>query len=614
MFELVQLSSTLALFGGLTAQTPVTKTTIKVYPERLQPVALRAMQAPKTVAMAMPMLLVPNSQTKATKAIATVERTKVTPPVPVFDWKGVIAQIQVPSWVDFTLNEEPAASRKESVEVGVSTGTSRDAKSPWKSLFTAKTNKGSAQPMMPLPLPAQPAEVKPKPEIVAVKTQGSSAIPVAPRVEDKLCTVNAVGATISTILATLSKDANVNIVLVSPADTPITVRLNQMRLGEALQHICTLADLAYLKVSNSYLVGAPARLKAGYPTEWAKAHPNEDKPEVTPEVTVTPEAPPIIFKSVFVSNVTAESLQTVLKALFPDTNLSVVVGPVVARPAVTGGSGGDTVNENSATSQGSSASGTSSIPARSIIIRGPKPTVEEAVEIAKSLDVKRAQVAIAVSIHDVTDDALRDLGLSHTPGGTTVSETDPKGINFGSFIRTPLGFTTTIKALETKNLAKMLAKPNITALDMEQAYVLMGNRINLPRLERLDANGSPVYTVEETKVGIYLQVQPQIAEDGEITLSVKPQVSTISGFIEVNGASYPNIATREAQTSIRVKSGETIVMGGLLRTEDIDAMDQTPILSKIPIFGELFKHRKKTKSASQVIITMTPMLVQPDKP
>jgi type II secretory pathway component GspD/PulD (secretin) len=120
--------------------------------------------------------------------------------------------------------------------------------------------------------------------------------------------------------------------------------------------------------------------------------------------------------------------------------------------------------------------------------------------------------------------------------------------------------------------------------------------------------------VNTERVGIYLQVAASISSDGFITLTLYPQVSSITGYLNVNGASYPQVSSREAQTTLRVKSGDAIVLGGLLQNQDIVNTDKVPILSSIPFFGELFKHRTKTKSKSQVIITIRPVIVpQPPK-
>ena len=98
----------------------------------------------------------------------------------------------------------------------------------------------------------------------------------------------------------------------------------------------------------------------------------------------------------------------------------------------------------------------------------------------------------------------------------------------------------------------------------------------------------------------------QTAANGEITLTVYPQVSVVTSFLTINGASYPQISTREQQTTVRVKDGEKIVIGGLLRDEELNNIQRVPLLSRIPFFGELFTYRKKTRHKSEVIITITP--------
>jgi len=125
---------------------------------------------------------------------------------------------------------------------------------------------------------------------------------------------------------------------------------------------------------------------------------------------------------------------------------------------------------------------------------------------------------------------------------------------------------------------------------------------------------TPVFDVREDRVGIYLQVAANIATDKDITLSLYPQVSTITGFLNVNGASYPQISTREAQTTIRLKSGETVVMAGLLRDDQVERTEKVPILGDIPLLGELFKLRKKSKTGTQLVITITPIVMEGKAP
>jgi type II secretory pathway component GspD/PulD (secretin) len=78
----------------------------------------------------------------------------------------------------------------------------------------------------------------------------------------------------------------------------------------------------------------------------------------------------------------------------------------------------------------------------------------------------------------------------------------------------------------------------------------------------------------------------------------------------VNGASYPQIATREAQSTLRLKSGESLVMGGLFEDVETSQLQKVPILGDIPFFKELFRHRNISKTRDQVIIMVTPTIVK----
>lgn len=438
----------------------------------------------------------------------------------------------------------------------------------------------------------------------------------APSMDDKIVDVVCTNTDLNGVLALLSASTKANMVLVSPSESKLTLRLKQVRLIDAVRHICAVAGLTHLKVSNAYLFGDAEKLKAGYPAEYAKAYPDVKVPEPpkveipnTTNTTPPAEAPKesTITKVVPVSYADPTQLVNTIKALFEGQSLTVVSGPGNASPTLgdreTAGSTG--VNQGVLQSE--------STRAKSLVLRGPESVVKSAAEAISSLDQPGSQVKISVSIHDVNDAALRELGVSWNIGGTTFQESTPNGINFGGFSRTGFNFGATIKALETADKAKLLASPEVTVLDNERAFVLIGNKLNLPKFDGYDANKIPIYSTSEYRVGIYLQVAASVAADGTITLAIYPQVSTVVKTTEINGASYPDIATREAQTTLRIKSGETIVIGGLLRNEELEQLEQVPILSKIPLFGELFKRRKKTRSSSQVVISLTPILVPPAK-
>lgn len=473
-----------------------------------------------------------------------------------------------------------------------------------------------------------------------IKTSGSSPIKVvnkkpAPKpIEEKLCNVVAAGADLSDVLNMLSEQASVNVLLISPVDTKINVRLLNVKLIEAMNHLAAVTSMQYIKTGNAFVMGTKEKLASGYPKEWAKREADlkrQEEAEAQAEAatkagnaggnnesnsgsstggntqTPTPPADPVISQILKVSHIDPASLVESLKQLFGDQQLQVAAGPKPKTPEIS--SAGSTGGSDTAGTMQSSGERVS----RTLILRGPKSVVSQAIETVRQLDTMRKQVSIQVTIHDVNDDALRDLGLTYTPGGTTISESNNKGLNFGTFARTPLSFNVGLRMAESKDKAKLLASPNVTVLDQEKAFVLIGNKINLPRLERVDNNGSPVYTSVEYRAGVYLQVAANISEAGEITLTLYPQVSTITSTNEINGAAYPNIATREAQTTMTVRSGETVVMGGLFREEELKEMERVPVLGQIPFLGELFTRRRNQKTKSQVIITITPTIAD-EKP
>lgn len=449
--------------------------------------------------------------------------------------------------------------------------------------------------------------IVPLSQLPAVSTGGSSPIaiakPVKPPIDNTLCDVVCSSADLTTVLSMLSTTTKANLIAIDASTNKLTLSLRRVKLSEALDLISTSVGMTYLKVGSAFILGTKEKLSDSYPKEWEKAHPTP--PKVDPPVAEPPPVEPTRTVTYPLSHAAPDQMVATLKMLFESKGLVAVVGPSTNSPTLSDRDSASGTGISSGVIQGDAKPN-----GKLLILRGPASVVEAAQQAIHDLDQPRPQVSIEVSIFDVTDSALNELGISWNIGGTSFQESDPKGVNFGSFTRTPFNFGATIKALETADKAKILASPNVSVLDEERAFVLIGNKITLPKFDGYDANKIPIYSTAEYRVGIYLQVAPSVAADGTITMAIYPQVSTVVKTTEINGASYPDIATREAQTTLRVKSGESIILGGLLKNEELEQLEQVPILSKIPVFGELFKRRKKTKASSQVIISLTPTLIR----
>ena len=446
------------------------------------------------------------------------------------------------------------------------------------------------EPRIPISLIPDPRSAIPDPRSNALPQQGS---------DQTLCTLQVVNQDLPTMLRMLSDRSHVSLVLLSPTDQKITTNLVNLPFIEVLRDLCALAGLNYLKAGSTYVVATNDKLKAAYPKEYSVVFPPAPVPQVAALETK-------VYNANYVSST---QLADSLTKIFSADKLTALAGPVQSNPSI---SAQDTMTSTGVQSNAIVHDNAPSV-AKMLILRGDPSTVDQALELAKQMDVMRPQVAIEVTIYDISDSALSDLGISWSFGSTSITEKNPQGVNFGSFARAPLTFTGVIKALAQQDKAKVLASPNVSVLDGEKAFILIGDRIAYPVLVGYSQNNAPIFSKEEERVGIYMQVAASVSSDDNITLSLYPQVSSITGFLNVNGASYPQVSTREAQTTLRVHTGQTIVMGGLMKTEDTATYDKIPFLGDLPFLGQLFRHRNETKTASQVIISITPKVIRTDE-
>lgn len=292
-----------------------------------------------------------------------------------------------------------------------------------------------------------------------------------------------------------------------------------------------------------------------------------------------------------------------------------------------GGSGGATANtQNQNNNQGDILSQV--LPgerAKSVVLKGQKSLVEQAAKLIAKLDIKPQQVIIEVHVIETTPEASSKTGIDYKwapfdfhelPAGTIIAdnpaggpftnniETKPVGI--GQFSRTPWNFRSILQGMVTNQTARILARPSLQVIDNDQASFFIGNTIRA-RIITQGALGAQNVAIQEFPVGIILLVAPRVNADGNITLHVNPVVSTVTS---VDADNVPQTAAREAETTAIVKDGETVVIGGLIRDDELKTLSEIPILSKIPILGELFKSRTTSRKKTDLIISITPHIVK----
>lgn len=257
-----------------------------------------------------------------------------------------------------------------------------------------------------------------------------------------------------------------------------------------------------------------------------------------------------------------------------------------------------------------------------LILTGPPAVVRQALAFARTLDRPRQQVRINVSITELTASASKDLGIDWTFSGESggppaVQFTEGEGnsrLKLGSFTHTPAQVNLTLQALESRGLVKTLANPSLLVMDGEKCSILIGERRLYPKQTGTNSQGGPTFDVAELKTGVMLQLAVQIGQNNEVTFYIYPQDSFQSGVDNILGSSYPVISTREIQTTVHLKSGTLLVVGGLKVDQNIRSSQGVPLLSRIPLIGALFGTRSKYQGTKELVIMVQPEILEPEAP
>lgn len=161
---------------------------------------------------------------------------------------------------------------------------------------------------------------------------------------------------------------------------------------------------------------------------------------------------------------------------------------------------------------------------------------------------------------------------------------------------------------ETQGLVTTLAQPNLTALSGETASFLAGGEFPIPISQDLGT-----ITIQYKQYGVSLAFTPTVLSDGRISMRVRPEVSELSteGTIRLNGFEVPGLTTRRAETTIELGSGQSFMIGGLLKNSQTNQIQRAPGLGNVPILGSLFRSTAYRKGETELVIIVTPYLVKP---
>ena len=400
--------------------------------------------------------------------------------------------------------------------------------------------------------------------------------------DNTLITIHAEDAFLPSILAILAKESGYNIVTdpnVNKQDK-VSIHLDEVPIEQAINLVVRAVGLSYEVVGNSFLVADPKKLKE--------------------EVGVTSYVITLKYAA-------AEDVKNLLQDISDQVQVD--------------------------------------IPGNKLLVNASPKKIAEIIQVVESIDVPALQIMLETRLIEVAADIEEQLGLDWskisnyktilaetgiplTEGGGSVIPDDqtigelPATMPFNrlssklknnktnflpkTFSRQLTAFDLTLDLLMRNNKAEVLADSRLTTINGREASIKLVDIV--PYILSSGGVGGQVQ-VQKEEVGIKLNVLPTVNTDGYITVKVEPEVSTIFEFIGPD-ANIPRVKSRTSSTTIRVKDGESIVIGGLLSNDKKETSYKFPVLHKIPFFGKkIFTSNGIIERKTDLIIQITPKII-----
>jgi pilus assembly protein CpaC len=250
-----------------------------------------------------------------------------------------------------------------------------------------------------------------------------------------------------------------------------------------------------------------------------------------------------------------------------------------------------------------------------------------------------SQVQLQVRVAEVSRNRIKDIGTSYTyqgapshggylnsgsgPSGLSAPESQPRplcvmcGIVGGPL--TPAlnllmmggNSLAMLRLLQTQGAIRELAEPNIIAMDGQEASFLAGGEFPIPVVQ---SDGTRVgITIVFKEYGVRLNFKPTIIDEDHIRLELTPEVSTIdfNTGVKFDGFLIPGLLTRRAKTGVELRDGQSFALAGLLDNREIKSISEVPLISQIPILGNLFKSKSFQKQETELMFIVTAQIVKP---
>ena len=431
-------------------------------------------------------------------------------------------------------------------------------------------------------------------------------------------TMNIVDSEVREVLTSLASIGGVNIVADDSVNGKITVQLAGVSFQEALDIITKTKGLQYQTIGNTIIVGTKNNMSAGF----GQLHVFHLK-FANPDDVVNAAKLALGLGGSTESSSTENSTQTTTTSNTNNTNST-------------------TSNNDGTTTAEISGNLTVDKATNSLLFYGTASEAQKVRAVLDQIDIPYEQVSLEAQVMSINKTDSKNLGIEwewskapqsyeeYTPEKITIDATtgritssEPaeitrassfnKGTTGGiiSFGRSPDGlpyefyYAAKINALINNGKANILSKPKITTINGKEATINIGGEVPIPTLTVSDNTTTTTYEYKET--GIILKYTPRVNDDGYITAKIHTEVSTPT--YDADAKAY-RFNKRSADTQVRLKDGETMVIGGLIGSDESKVMSKIPFLGDLPILGRFFSNVNNSKNESEVIIFVTARIVK----
>lgn len=388
---------------------------------------------------------------------------------------------------------------------------------------------------------------------------------------DGFLTVEVINANLEDVINEIAEQSEAEIIIYGNLSGMVNAKLNQIPLTEGLALLLGGTKFTFVQKDNVILIG--------------------DRNTATPSGQTLSKS-----ELVHLKHIKADEVPKILPKNIPATNVKVI-------------------KEQNA-----------------LLISGTSEDIVATREFLSTIDIPTPQVVIDVIVVEYSRDIDKDFGFQFEGNvgddkgkiphnnyfsfpEVQVNRTGSKAKKalryiFGdaAFIdNLPTDFHMTLRLLESQSKAKVLAQPSITVLNGNKAKIDVGQTQYFKVIGGTQEN--PTENFRPINFGISLNITPWISQGGQITAEISPEISNSMG---TNEQGYPNVFRRSVTTTVRIDDGKTLVLGGLLRSDEQMSHYKVPVLGDIPILGYLFKTTRKKKVQTNLVIYITPRVIKKD--